>query len=398
MGGDTKVLALKSVIDNDETLTKKCLSVKKEMTLDSKYYTSLIENNENFESGDNIAKTTKKLDENNEKLTRVRHQLCTSLIKRELKAKQECTNEVIQATNQYVNSLFEAIKFPVSENISAIEKPACYNSEQNLPCSGKQLCPELNLRDDMSIFLTHSRDGPITEKISYLSNSVVNLVEVKAKFPDDFASNQTEATEACSSVEHFNDKTENNIELNKDVSFYAESKNKTYLNKVCFRKVEGKTDTFSNYDENFEKSTMVETSSIKSSINKNAEVENENINENIQTTNKYIEISFDCQIERLFQGDINFECSAKTTAHYKSQPSTHRRKTIFSKFLKLKKIRSNQVSPADMEPEVQSKSKVRKFASNFTNGVRKSFGNLRQACRSKRSPLVFCSVPFYFHR
>ena len=45
----------------------------------------------------------------------------------------------------------------------------------------------------ISSFLTQSMVGIITEKISDLSNSVVSLVEVKAKLPDDFASNQTEA-------------------------------------------------------------------------------------------------------------------------------------------------------------------------------------------------------------
>ena len=112
---------------------------------DSKYYASLIENSESFERGDNITKTTIKLDENNEELTRVKHQLCTSLLKRELEAKQECTNKIIQASNQYVDSLFQTVNFPASENISAIEKPAGYNSEQSLSCSGKQLCPESNL-------------------------------------------------------------------------------------------------------------------------------------------------------------------------------------------------------------------------------------------------------------
>ena len=51
----------------------------------------------------------------------------------------------------------------------------------------------MNLRDNISSFLTQSMIGIITEKISDLSNSVVSLVEVKAKFLDVFASNQTEA-------------------------------------------------------------------------------------------------------------------------------------------------------------------------------------------------------------
>ena len=69
--GDTKSQVFKSFIGNDKNLTKKCLEVKKDtkMTLDSKYYASLIENSESFERGDNIAKTTIMLAENNEKLT-----------------------------------------------------------------------------------------------------------------------------------------------------------------------------------------------------------------------------------------------------------------------------------------------------------------------------------------
>ena len=48
-----------------------------------------------------------------------------------------------------------------------------------------------------------------------------------------------------------------------------------------------------------------------------------------------------------------------------------------------------------MNQEVKSKSKVRRFASNFTDELIKSFGNLRKACRSKRNQIVFCSVPFF---
>ena len=137
-------------------------------------------------------------------------------------------------------------------------------------------------------------------------------------------------------------------------------------------------------------------------MKRESNAENISINKDNQKPNQFIKISFNHHIECLLKAGIYFECnsSSGTTACYKSQRSNKQNTTkpTFSKFLKLKKIRSNQVSPAEMKPEIKSKSQVRKFASNLMTGLRKSFGSLRQACISNRNPLGFRAVPIYFHR
>ena len=88
---DTKSKVFRNVIDNNKTLTKNCSDVKMDtkMTLYFKYYTILIKNIESFERGNNIIKTTKKLDENTEKNLKVKHQYQFSKMRIESKKRMQ---------------------------------------------------------------------------------------------------------------------------------------------------------------------------------------------------------------------------------------------------------------------------------------------------------------------
>ena len=252
--------------------------------------------------------------------------------------------------------------------------------------------------------LTFSKDNLINRKMSDQTNIEVNSVELKAKYFSDFTSFKTEFAKACNIIESFNGRTQNDNNVNKDLNITGESENNTALNlfSVSFGKGDSKNEKFKKIDKKVEKLTKAKDLSIHSSMKRELDIEKDSINKYNQTANQFINISFNHHIECLFQADVDFECSRSLgkTADYKplrlNKPNST--KTIFSKFIKLKKIRSNQVSPVGLKPEVKSKSKFRKFASNVINGLRKSFGNLRQACRSLKNPLVFCSVPFYFNR
>ena len=59
-----------------------------------------------------------------------------------MKAKKKCSNKIIQATNQYVNSFFRAISFLSAKNINPTEKLIGCNCKQKLSCQRKPFGPE----------------------------------------------------------------------------------------------------------------------------------------------------------------------------------------------------------------------------------------------------------------
>ena len=105
----------------------------------------------------------------------------------------------------------------------------------------------------------------------------------------------------------------------------------------------------------------------------------------------------------MFQAARNSEyvSSIGIAACYSFERSEKRSNTnkTCSKFLNKTKFRSNKVSPIEIKSEMNSKSKVRRFASNFMKGLRKAFQNLKQACRSKRNTNSSdcCSLSMYLY-
>ena len=79
------------------------------MLADSKSRPGLNKNSKSFEKGDNITKISKVLEENIETTTRVGDELSVRFIKNKLKAKNKCIVDIVQATSNYVDTLFETV-------------------------------------------------------------------------------------------------------------------------------------------------------------------------------------------------------------------------------------------------------------------------------------------------
>ena len=275
-------------------------------------------------------------------------------------------------------------------------------------------CPELSLKINNDSFSTPNKESLITENIS------VTCKEVKGKNLFDFVSNHSQVNESTiiKTSESFNTKmedttlTKDNSETFKDMKILTESENKSNLieNMVHFEKGDNKTPIFEKCNEKLlplpihtieckkyvEKLTKVEKSLSVSSLYKELTQEYKNIYESKESfhTNSH-------HVDSIFQAVSSFEDSVGISSYYSSENSEKqiiKQKNCLKKF-NFKIIRSNQVSPVGMKSEVISKSKVRRFASTFIKGVRKSFQNIRQACRSRRnrSSLVLCSVPMYLY-
>ena len=218
--GDAQLLNKCS--DNNEASKKICLNaIKEEIVLpDSKGHTSKIKNSTSFEKGDNVKKTTKMLAEKIETTTRAEDQLSIRSIKSKLKAKSKCIDDIVQATSNYVDTLFEAVINSV--NITSICTNACCDSEQSLLCSENKLSPEYKFKNNMNGCLKSSMDNLINKKIFDQNNIEVNSVELKAKCFNDSTSTKTEVAKACNIAENFNDKTLNDNKVNKDLNIFAE--------------------------------------------------------------------------------------------------------------------------------------------------------------------------------
>ena len=110
-------------------------------------------------------------------------------------------------------------------------------------------------------------------------------------------------------------------------------------------------------------------------------------------------------IETSFQEDIERYSSEKTCDESQSSVKSDRKAPQSKKF-KCRWLRSNRVSPDQLQPEVEGKSerksktkpKARRFATSFAKGIRNSFKNVKKAYRSKRQLhlFVFCPVPIFF--
>jgi len=299
-----------------------------------------------------------------------------------------------------------------------------YKTEkESLFCSGRQLCTELDLRNDNDNILKSSNESLITENISVTCKESNVLNDIRGNGAFDFVSNQSEKTESTIKLnESINSKmermslTKDNLEAMKCIKGVKvlTSKNESSLikNMENLEKGDNKGQIFQKYNEkillfpnktircekNVEELKEVEKSLSCSSLNKKITQKHESIfkrKENFQTNSHYI--------DNMFQAALNSEyiSSMGIYACYSSERSKKQSNTenTCSKIFNKSIFRSNKVSPTEMKSEVNSKSKVRQFVSNFIKGLRKSFKNLKQSCRSKRNrnSLVFCSLPMYLY-
>ena len=92
--------------------------------------------------------------------------------------------------------------------------------------------------------------------------------------------------------------------------------------------------------------------------------------------------------------------SEKTCDESQSSVKTNTKGTK-SKNFKCRWLRSNRVSPDQLQPEVEGKterkSKPKRFATSFAKGIRNLFRNVKKAYRSKIQfhLFVFCPVPIF---
>jgi len=104
-------------------------------------------------------------------------------------------------------------------------------------------------------------------------------------------------------------------------------------------------------------------------------------------------------IDSFFQKDIESCSSLKACSSNRSkilQESNELKNK--SKFSKFRWFRSNRVSPDQLQSEIKTKSKAKRLAFGFTNGLRKSFNNVWKAYKSRRglNLIVLCPVPLFF--
>ena len=297
-----------------------------------------------------------------------------------------------------------------------------YKTEkESLFCSGRQLCAELDLRNDN--ILTSSNESLITENISVTCKESNVLNDIRGKGAFDFVSNQSERTERTIKLnESINYKMER-MSLTKDNSEAMKcikgvkvltSKNESSLikNMANFEKGDTKTLEFEKYiekvlllpeksiscEKNVEELKEVEKSLSCSSQHKKLARKHESTftrKESFLTSSHYVDNMFQAARNSEYVSSIGI-ASCFSFEHSEKQSNT---KKTCSKFFNNTKFRSNKVSPIEMKSEVNSKSKVRGFASNFMKGLRKSFQNLKKGCRSKRNTnsLDFCSLSMYLY-
>ena len=304
------------------------------------------------------------------------------------------------------NSILETSENKLSkpDHLFPESSKTSYKTEDNSSfCSGNQLCPEFVLKTENLNILTPSHDF-------YLNKMAANLDEVREKCPVDFASTQqNETTETYKLCESFNcemepctNLTKINLEANNVMNVFTIPENN-----VSFEKGDIKIQVLKKCDEQLlpipiqtlkcekpiETFIKVEESLNISSLQRQLKPE---LDSNYESNSHYI--------DNIIQ-DVN-NCESISSVGIsdcyssgRSEKQINTKKTCL-KIFKIKKFRSNRVSPVGMKSEVSSESKVRKFASNFIKGLRKSFRNIREVCRSKRktSSLVFCCVPMNLYR
>ena len=104
-------------------------------------------------------------------------------------------------------------------------------------------------------------------------------------------------------------------------------------------------------------------------------------------------------LQSSFQDMIESYSSEKTPSCDGVEKNGKRTKSNVFKF---RWFKSNRVSPDQLQPEVnrkcETKSKARRFASNFAKRIRGSFNNVKKAYRGRRqlNLFVFCPVPMFF--